>query len=237
MINDLLMNIIAGFIGAFLGWAGKAFYNRKKYSVFRFVRRFKVFHSGAQGYYYSFPPEDNKKAWEEVEHKFCYLGISTNTFNNELLDFMNSEKGKSIDYEFLLMNPGKPEFIEKQEAYKYGYKDITSADEVERMKIRQQVEITIKNITNSVEKIKNTDVFNKRNVEIRYFEEFLPWWIYIFDDNKVYVGLLEFGKDGRKCPLVVLEKKDKYFTLFDAFLTNWKRLWGDKASENEQPLN
>ena len=233
MIQDIMINIAASILFVWLGWMSKTFYNRKKYSVFRFARKFKVFHSGAQGYYYSFPPEDNKKAWQDVKHKFCYLGISTNTFNNELLDFMKSDKGMSIEYEFLLMNPEKPDVIEKQEAYKHGYKDITLAGETERKRIKQQVDININNIISSEEKIKNTEVFNKGQVKIKYFEEFLPWWMYIFDDNKVYVGLLEFGKDGRNCPLVVLEKNEKYFTLFDAFLTNWKRLWANEPRHNK----
>lgn len=227
MIKEVIINIIAGIILVWLGWAAKAFYNRKKYSVFRFARKFKVFHSGAQGYYYSFPPEDNKKAWEEVKNKFYYLGISSNTFNNELMDFMKSEKGMSVEYKFLLMNPKNDAIIKKQEAYKNGYQNIDSLMEDEERHLNEQVKITKDSIMNSVDKIKNTEPFKKRRVQIKYFNEFLPWWLYIFDDTKVYVGLLEFGKDGRYCPLVVLEKNEKYFTLYDSFATNWNRIWSD----------
>ncbi len=227
MIKDVIINIIAGIIFVWLGWAAKTFYNRKKYSVFRFVRRFKVFHSGAQGYYYSFPPEDNKKAWEYVKNKFYYLGISSNTFNNELMDFMKSEKGISIEYRFLLMNPENDAIIKKQEAYKNGYQNIDLLMEDERKHLNEQVEITKNSIINSADKIKNTEPFKKGKVQIKYCNEFLPWWLYIFDEAKVYVGLLEFGKDGRCCPLVLLEKNEKHFTLYNSFEANWSRIWSD----------
>ena len=75
----MLQDLIVWIITIALGWFARMIYIRKKYSWFRFVRKFKVFQSGAQGYYYSFHPEDNKKAWEEIKNEFCYLGVSTNT--------------------------------------------------------------------------------------------------------------------------------------------------------------
>jgi hypothetical protein len=228
MIEDIVVNIIAGIILIWLGWIARTFYNRKKYSVFRFVRKFKVFHSGAQGYYYSFPPEDNKKAWEGVKRSFCYLGISTNTFNNELLDFMKTEQGKNLEYRFLLLNPTNNEVIQQQEAFKNGYKDLALIDATKKEKLKKDVENTKKNILLCIEKIRNTDA---GNVTIKFFDEFLPWWMYVFDERKIFLGLLEFGKSGRESPLVVLEKNEKYFTLFDAFMNNWNRMW-DSATES-----
>lgn len=160
------------------------------------------------------------------KNKFYYLGVSSNTINNDLMDFMKTEQGKRIEYKFLLMNPGKEEIIGKQEAYKNGYKDKASLNSAKKDKLSKDVKITKNNILVSVDKIRNTGC----EVEIKYFEEFLPWWMYIFDDKRIYIGLLEFGKDGRESPLAILEKNENYFTLYNAFENNWKRIW-ENATE------
>lgn len=227
MVEEILINIVAGVALVWLGWLAKILYNKRKYSLFRFVRKFKVFHSGAQGYYYSFPPEDNKKTWEEINSVFYYVGVSANTFINELIDFTRSEKGQKIDYKFLLMNPFDEENILKQETFKGGYKDISKIDAAKKEKLMQDVKITKNNILLNIDRIKNTDCYKNGNVKLKFFSEFLPWWIYIFDDNKIYVGLLKFGKDGRDSPLVILEKHEKHFTLYDAFKNNCNRIWND----------
>ncbi|MEW6002895.1 MAG: hypothetical protein AB1638_09655, partial [Nitrospirota bacterium] len=41
----------------------------------RYERFLKVLWSGAHGYYYSFPVEENKGVWEKVNKSFRYLGI------------------------------------------------------------------------------------------------------------------------------------------------------------------
>ena len=88
-----------------LGWLARILHSRRKYSFFRFVRKFKVFHSGAQGYYHSFIPEDNKKVWKEMNSGFYYVRVSANTFINELMDFMKSENGQKIKYKSSSINP------------------------------------------------------------------------------------------------------------------------------------
>ena len=231
MLQELITNIVAGIILLWLGWIARAFYNRGKYSTFRFVRKFKIFHSGAQGYYYSFPPEDNKKVWERVNDSFYYLGISTDTINNELMDFMKSEKGKKLKYKFLLMNPENEGLLKEQELFKNGYEKESSLDDTTKSKIIQKVKNTKESILLNVKRIKNTERFGAGQVEIKYFDEFLPWWVYVFDNNKIFIGLLEFGKSGLESPLVILEKNKIYFTLYDAFVNNWNRIW-----KNAKPL-
>ncbi len=231
MFEEIFINIVAGIVLVWLGWLARAFYNRKKYSIFRFVRKFKIFRSGAQGYYYSFPPEDNKKVWEGINSSFYYLGISTGTISNELMDFMKSEKGKTLEYRFLLMNPENEGLLEEQELFKNGYKEKSLLDSTTMDKIAREVKNTKNSILLNVDKIKNTECFKAGQVKMKHFNEFLPWWVYGFDNNKIFVGLLEFGKSGLKSPLVILEKNETYFTLYDAFVNNWNRIW-----ENAKPV-
>jgi hypothetical protein len=222
-IAGIALNIIA----VIITWVAKEFYTRKKSSVFRFVRRFQLFRSGAQGYYYSFPEGENRKVWRRyAKREFCYLGISAYTLTkNDLPDFMNSEDGMRLEYKFLLMDPEEEGAIEKQESYKAGITDINSLDNARKPKLQKDVNITRDNIRTCVEKIKNTEPFANKHVEIKFSKEFLPWWMYVFDNRRIFVGILEPGKDGRNSPLAILEKNDEYFTLYDAFKTNWDRIW------------
>lgn len=219
----MIEGIISSLIAAAIGWVAAGFYGKKKNSLFRFVRRFKAYNSGLQGYYYSFPPEENEKTWQYIKNEFCYLGVSAATIINELTDFMKTEDGRRIQYNFLLIDPKNEDFILKQEAYKSGYKeqDISSLDTTKKEKLYKDVEITRNNIILAVERLKNTEC----KVHVKFFKEFLPWWMYVFDENRIFVGLLEFNKDGRKSPLVILKKNKEHFTLYDAFETNWRRLW------------
>jgi hypothetical protein len=224
---EWLVGVASSIIAVIITWVANEVYTRKKNSLFRFVRKFKVFSSGAQGYYYSFPEEENKKVWRRyAKREFCYLGVSAYTLiKNDLTDFMNSAEGKKTKYRFLLMNPEAEGAVEKQEVYKAGVRAAGSLDNIGNEKLQKEAKITRNNIQTCVEKIRNTKPFANKQVEIKFYKEFLPWWIYVFDDRRIFVGLLEPGKDGRQSPLVILEKNDDFFTLYDAFKTNWDRLW------------
>lgn len=139
---------------------------------------------------------------------------------------MRSDQGKDVKYKFLLLNPDKEDALKNQEAYRHGYKDINKLDKTQKEKLLKDVEITKSNILGSVQKIKNSGC---PSAEIKYYEDFSPWWQYLFNGNKLFVGLLEPGKDGRKSPLVIFEKDDRYYTLFDTYETHWNRIWENAA--------
>ena len=178
-----------------------------------------------QGCYQTFPPEKNKDLWKLTSDKLYYLGVSADSIINEIIEFMATDKGKSIKYKFLLMDPANEENLMKQNAFKLGIDDIDLIAEAQKAELKEAVKLDKNKITLSVEKLKKTACFASGNIEIKYSGEPLPWWMYVADDNKIFVGLMEPGKSGMKSPLIILEKRNDKFTLYQAFENNWKRIW------------
>lgn len=225
LFGSIVANIIAAAIGGIGVWLWRIFYERKKDSAFKFVRKLKVFHSGTQGYYYSFLLEENKKIWKGISTQFSYLGVSANTIIDDLIEYLNSDKGQKIEeYKFLLMNPENETLIGKQESFKLGYYESSLGIEEKKI-LAAEVQSTKGRIISNVNKIKNTIPYKNGRIQIRYFNEFLPWWMYVFDMNKIFVGLLEFRKSGRNCPLLILEKDVNHFNFYNGFENNWNRIW------------
>jgi len=229
MITGIVSSIIASFIFAFAAWVGRGYYDKHRYSLFRFAKIFKVFHSGAQGYYDSFPDKENEKVWQFVHKKFYYLGVSANSIIDRLIKFMESNKGEKIEYHFLLMDPVHDDTIRRQEAHRKGYVENDLMDISRKESLSKEVEIKKRQILTNVERLKNTDNYKAGNVEIRYFQEFLPWWVYMFDNTNIFVGLLPFKNTGEE-PVMIIKKNEPYFTLYDVFLSIWERIWRDNIN-------
>jgi hypothetical protein len=76
--------------------------------------------------------------------------------------------------------------------------------------------------------LKNTDLYKKENVlEIRLYRDFVPWWIYIIDEKKAYVGILEKGKNGLNAQVFVMTKVEGFASPFEAFKNMWDKMWAD----------
>jgi hypothetical protein len=74
-------------------------------------------------------------------------------------------------------------------------------------------------------KLKGLDLYRRGRLKIRVYDEFVPWWIYIFDDRVAQIGILEKGKSGYNSPAMVLKKHDRYGSPFEAFANTWQRMW------------
>ena len=235
-MNGFILGVVSSLVAAAVAWSAGLLYSRKKDSLFSFHRKFKVFHSGTQGYFDSFEPHQNREIWSKLNSEFRYLGVSSKTpLDNGLLEFMDDKKGAGLEYKFLLMNPMDAVAISRQEMHKKG-----CAGKQPRQEMKHEIEAAAKTqqgqIMHYVNQLKRTGPYGAGRLEIRFTSEFLPWWMYIFNGSVLYLGLLPFNEDGSKSPLAIIRKKPEYFTFFDVFWNNWERLWKEAKTMDDLAL-
>ncbi len=202
------------FVAIFIVIVGAIYLVFKKYE-----RLIKAIWSGVQGYYYSFPPEENLNIWQN-HNVIKYLGISAYTILPHFKAWVERLPSNSnTTFEFLLMSPDA-KAIKKQLLYEKGIDDpsLIADDEVEAMRSR---------IRACIQEIK---ACRNKNIRIKIYDEFVPWWMYVLDDKEVYLGLLPKGQSGIASPLMMMKKLKNYTTLFDSFCNTWNRMWDDAVS-------
>lgn len=225
-IRDIIINLLAaiaagGYISSYNLWWGIfvvifIVVMGTLYLVFKkYERLIKVIWSGVHGYYYSFPPEENPSIWRN-HNTIKYLGISAFTI---LPYFKALLSDSNITFDFLLMSPDA-KAIKKQLSYEKGINDpsLIADDEIEAMRSRIQA---------CIQEIKS---YKNRNISIKIYDEFVPWWMYVLDDKEIYLGLLPKGQSGIYSPLMMMKKLENYTTLFDSFYNTWNRMWEDAVS-------
>jgi hypothetical protein len=182
-------------------------------------RLIKLLRSGwSPGCYYTFPAEENPKIWTQAQLSFKYLGISGATILERFRDWtQNLPQNSPLEFKLLLMNPDA-QAIPAQEAFRLA---LSQQDP----KVIQDVNVTRKKIQTSIEALKALDIYSRGKLKIKLYDELIPWWIYIFDDAKAYVGVLESGKSSLDSPVLMLKKHHRFSNIFDSFEMNWDRMW------------
>lgn len=236
--RDLLVNFISGLAGgAVVGiFSGKLWLALLSFLIIvtvifffwlwdKYKRMIKLILSGNAGYYYSFDLEENPKVWQEAKKSFCYLGISFDSVMEHFRRWI--DKNPLSEYRILLMKPDSSS-LKRQEAFQKGH-DLNAILEKLPLEARDAIDsaakATSQRIRSSLSILKNTIPYKEGLLKIRLYDEFSPWWVYILDDRKVYVGILEKGKRGIESPVVIMGKNDEYVSPFDAFKNNWERIW------------
>ena len=195
---------------------------------FKYKRLIKVIRAGVTGYYYSFPLSENEVVWRDVKKEFRYLGISSNSFLEPFREWVKTNN-PDIRYYFLLMSPDA-KALTIQIAYERGInleEDITTFAPDILNQLKAEVEATKERITSAVNTLKTLPKFKNGRLEIRFYDEFVPWWMYIFDGRKIYLGILPKGERGLNSPVIIMNKNDRFLSPFDAFKNTFDRMWKD----------
>lgn len=178
----------------------------------------KFIRAGAYGYYYSFPVEENLKVWKEVKKDFKYLGISADSI---LPRFRDWAEGLPINsphkFLFLLVDPASMA-LKQQICHQRNLDALNS-------QLESELKVVQERIRTSIELLKNTKLYKEGKLKLRTYNEFIPWWMYIFDDEKIYLGILPKGKAGLDSPVLIMKKSKDFTTLFNAFENTWIRMW------------
>jgi hypothetical protein len=236
--RDLLVNFISGLaggavVGIFSGhlWlAMVAFFAIILVLFFarlwnKYERLIKFALSGNVGYYYSFDLEENPKVWQEARKSFCYLGISADSIMEELRRWI--ERNPLPEYHILLMKPDSESMI-RQEAFERGHGldiDPVALPDDARRTIEDAAGATSTRVKGAIAILKDTSVYKEGRMKLRLYDEFSPSWMYLIDNRKAYVGILEKGRRGSSCPVMVIGKNDRYTGPFDLFRNQWESLW------------
>lgn len=241
LLKDFLINLLSGVAGGVLitilsgrFWVGILLFVLILIASFlylrfsKYKRLFKLINGGATGYYYSFDLGENPKVFSEVEKSFYYLGISTNSILEYFRQWISANNAQKT-YLFLLMDPDSPA-IKRQVAFEKGVSldtELSSINAQLSQMIEDAVEAEKKRILSAIEVLKNLPPFKEGKLRIRLHSEFIPWWMYIIDDKKIYLGILEKGKRGQDSPVMMISKHHDFSSLFDPFKNTWDKLWAE----------
>jgi len=245
LFKDFTINLFAGLFGAAILWflSGKSWLGLLLFGLFliasvtyllfsKYKRLFKLINACNPGYYYSFDLAENSKVYSELKDSFCYLGISANSIL-ELFRKWISESPPVNNYFFLLMNPESTK-LKRQIAFEKGVSLDTRLDahwsssntQLSQM-IEDQFEAEKERIQGAIKVLKNLSIYKEGKLKIRLYDEFIPWWMYIIDDKKIYLGILEKGKRGQGSPVMIMTKRPDFPSPFDPFKNTWDRMWAD----------
>jgi len=194
-------------------------------------RKLRILLSGIKGYYLSFSLEENPKIWEsDVTNSFWYLGISGASiiaFFERWLSRLPA--GNTFSFKFLLMNPDNSKIMKRQLSFRYNLNPENLSPDQEK-KIEQEIATLSKQIISTVTRLKNTQPYIEGRLEIRYHDKFIPYWMYIFDERKAYVGILGKGEDGLESPVLIVHRDKTYSNVFNPFFHTWERIWEEAVS-------
>jgi len=250
VLRDLMLEFFIALVGGFATavFSGNLYFGALLFAFILFVitwylisikykRLFKLIKSGTTGYYYSFDIAENPDIWAETKDSFCYLGISANT----ILELFKrwSDRSPSInEYRFLLMKPNS-KALKMQIAYEKGLdlrelEDLSYIDPRRLKEIDEAVSKESRLIENIIDILENgTSPGKQGKLKVRLYDEFIPWWMYILDDKKIYLGILPKGERGIESPVVVMKKNVQFISPFDAFKNNFDRMWIDAIKVSE----
>ncbi len=221
----ILVSAIVGYINIYLAIVAFILI-AVGFTYFRkYHRKLKLLKAGLEGYYYSFPLIENPKIWkEETNITFKYLGISADSILEFFLEWINSLSATdSKNFYFLLMDP-ESDSLARQICYEKGLDPKNLTDET-KQNIDQYVVAVRGRIRSSIDILKSTHAFRQGRLKIKLHNEFIPWWLYIFDDEKVFLGILKKGERSSNAPLLIITRNKDYPSIFDAFLNYWNSMW------------
>jgi hypothetical protein len=185
--------------------------------------RVQVVLSGLSLFYTHFPVTAGPAMWREAKSELVYWGVTGATIAAELRTMLIGEAGATRRYRFLLMSEsGKA--LRKQLAFMMNVPP-EPAEAHQLQQINDECAVAKARLDATVAMLKNSVAYKEGRLEIRLFDEFLPWWIYILDGKKMLVGILELGQEIGEQPAAVVHRDPSRCTLFDAFHGNFERVW------------
>lgn len=187
--------------------------------------RLQVFSSGVNAYFKEFSVALGRSHWEQARQEFAYWGVTGASIQEELRAFFHGERGNSVKYRFLLMS-SRGGAIREQIAFKRGFPPSGRSAEQDAS-IDAEVNVEQQRFNSTVAVLKSTAASQSTpcRLEIRVYDEFLPWWVYVIDRQQVIVGVLRAGQEVGDQPAAVLTRNARDVTLFECFYENFERVW------------
>lgn len=192
---------------------------------YRYQRFFKMMTTSTLGYYYSFDSKDNMNVYREAKEKIYYLGISANSIIEYIRHWaeQNTFPGRC---RFLLMDPDSMEALVEQKRFERGIcmDEDSSLSGESLAQLRRDARIEADRIRSAIETLQTIDELQGK-IEIRLYNEFIPWWMYMVDEKKIYMGILRSGRRGQDSSVMTLKKNENFASPFDPMKYKWDSLW------------
>jgi len=192
---------------------------------FRYHRFFKMLTTSALGYYYSFDSDDNLQVYREAKANLYYLGISANSIL-EYLRHWDEDNAFPSKCHFLLMDPDNMEALLEQKRFEKGIclDEDTNLSQDVVAQLRSEAEIEAERIRSAIAALNSVNGLRGK-IEIRHYNEFIPWWMYIVDEKKIYMGILKAGRRGQDSSVMTMIKNEDFPAPFDPIKYKWDSLW------------
>ncbi len=190
-----------------------------------FKRKWRIFQSGIISFHKTMSVYQSIQHWKEAKDSFTYLGVTGSSIREELKQLLNNEQGSSRNYRFLLLD-AKGDSIAEQIAFKRKF-GLDCLSEEEKQVIEKERTLITSELTATIKFLKSTPAYNDNpsRLEIRLFDEFTSWWVYMIDKKKMFLGLLKRGQEGGEQSVAVLQKHPDKVNLFTSFEENFERIW------------
>jgi hypothetical protein len=192
----------------------------------RYRRLFKLIKSGATGYHFSFGLDESMAVFTTPKNSFYYLGISAGSIFEALRRMLATHS--SIKHCRLLLMAPDSKSLPRQIAFEKDVSietDIDSLSPFLRKTIDEEVAAEREKIKGLIEALLALPAHREGRLEIRLYDQFAPWWMYIIDTQNLYLGILEKGSRGTDCPVMMLKKVQGFASAFDSFMNLWNSIW------------
>ncbi len=186
--------------------------------------------SGIEKYIPRYTLAENRKTWDTCESNFKYIGVTGKTFKVPFLHWLNGQgTADQRTYEFLFLKP-RSAVMREQVLHSKSY----SANDIppkELQAIEDEIATQAANVKTTVAELKTTKAYQEGRLKIRYYDEYLNWWVQIIDNQRIYLGLLRKGSSGFEGANLVLRRAGPRLfakqesTLYATFMDMWERLW------------
>jgi hypothetical protein len=193
------------------------------------------YRSGIVQYCSRYDIKANRKTWSSIKTHYRYVGVTGSTFKPFFLDWLDKQPNDDRRrYQFLLLHPSDTEtFIEQElHASRFTRQTISQA---ELQRFQEKAANKAADTWTTVRDLQATDAYREGRMEIRFYSEYLNWWMQIVDGTFIYLGLWKKGSNGFEDPNLLLKYKDRkaHPTIADTFMDMWNRLWesGERVRE------
>jgi hypothetical protein len=190
-----------------------------------FKHRFQVLRSGVVSYYKSFPLALGPKKWAGSQSEIVYWGVTGGSILEDIRSLLKNENGRHRHYRFLLMSSSGIA-LREQVAFKKGY-NYTDLSSEQITIIDQECDVEKQRLAACIAVLKSSSAYRDSppRLEIREFNEFISWWIYLIDQKEMIVGVLRSGQEVGEQPAAILRKSFDHTNLFTALHENLERVW------------
>lgn len=190
-------------------------------------RIWRIFQAGIKTYYFTFT--EDEEIWDETTDCFSYLGISAGSIIKDFEYWLNLEKmaarRNKIKFQFLLIDPNG-NALKSHICFMHNFNE-NELNNSNVATVAQELPIEKQAIVANTKKLKEIfSRFNISNYEIRYYDTFVPWWMYLINNETAYVGFYEKGEfENLASVVLVLKRNKKYPNPFSGFQCFWEKLW------------